>query len=56
MACPSQIENLIEEHEDAEHSLPHNGNGGSHSTLTVSPDSEIKKLDEGELKAAIKSS
>src|SRR5580700_2579320 len=32
-----------------------NGNGGSHSTLPVPSDSELKKLDEGQLKAAIQS-
>jgi hypothetical protein len=50
-----ELEETLEPRKDAEHLLPRNGNGGSQSTLPVSPDSEIKKLDEGQLKAAIKS-
>jgi hypothetical protein len=50
-----ELEESLEEHKDAEHLLPRNGNGGSRSTLPVSADSELKKLDEGQLKAAIKS-
>jgi hypothetical protein len=50
-----EIEEAIEERKDAAHLLPPNGNGGSHSTPSVSSDSELRKLDEEQLKAAIKS-
>ncbi len=40
---------------DAENLPPRNGNGGSQGTLPVSSDSELKKLDEEQLKDAIKS-
>src|ERR1035437_6427193 len=50
-----ELEEALEEHKDAEYLLPRNGNGGSQSTLPVAPDSELEKLDEGQLKAAIKS-
>ena len=50
-----ELEETLEEHKDAEHLLPRNGNGGSQSTLPVSSDSEYENLDEAELKAAIKS-
>jgi len=50
-----ELEEAIEEHKDAEQWLPRNGNGGSQSTLPVSSLSEIEKLDEEELKAAIES-
>jgi hypothetical protein len=49
-----EIEEAIEQHKDAEHLLPRNGNGGSQSTLPVSSDSELEKLNENELKSAIK--
>jgi hypothetical protein len=49
-----ESEETTEERKDAAHLLPPNGNGGSQSTLPVSSDSELKKLDEEQLKAAIK--
>ena len=42
-----ELEEAIEEHKDAEHLLPRNGNGGSQGTLPVSSGSELQKLDEG---------
>ena len=50
-----EMEEAIEERKDAEHLIPGNGNSGSQSTLPVCPDSELKKLNEEELKAAIES-
>lgn len=50
-----ELEEAIEERNDAENLLPRNGNGSSQSTLPVFADSELKTLNEGELKAAIKS-
>ena len=49
-----ELEEAIEELKDAEHLLPRKGNGGSQSTLPVSSDSELEKLNENELKSAIK--
>ena len=49
------LEEAVEERKDAEHLLPRNGNGNSQSTLVVPSDSELQKLNEQELKAAIKS-
>jgi hypothetical protein len=48
-----EMEEAIEELKEAEHLLPRNGNGGSQSTLLVSSDSELEKLNENELKSAI---
>lgn len=50
-----ELEEALEPRNDAEHALPRNENSHSQSTLPASPDSELKKLDEGQLKAAIKS-
>src|SRR5277367_2250906 len=50
-----ELEEAIEEHKDAEHPIPGNGNGGSQSTLHVSSNSELEKLNENELRSAIKS-
>jgi hypothetical protein len=50
-----ELEEAVEESKDAEHLLPRNGNGGPQNTLPVSSDSELKRLDERELKEAIKS-
>lgn len=50
-----ESEAVPKQRKDAEHLLPHNENGGSQSTLPVSSDSELQKLNEEELKAAIKS-
>ena len=50
-----ELEEAIEERKDVEYLLPRNGNGGSQSMLPVAPDSELENLDEGQLKAAIKS-
>ena len=50
-----ELEEAIEERKDAEYLLPRNGNGDSQSTLPVTSDLELKKLNENELKSAIKS-
>jgi hypothetical protein len=50
-----ELEEAIDVRKEREPMLPRNGSGGSQSTLPVSADSELKKLDEGQLKAAIKS-
>ncbi len=50
-----ELENTLEPRKDAEHLLPHNGNGGSQGTLPVSATAELEKLNEAELKAAIES-
>lgn len=48
-----ELEAGIEHPKDAEHLPLPNGNGCSQSTLPLSSDSELKKLDEEQLKAAI---
>jgi hypothetical protein len=50
-----ELEAEIEQLNDSEHLPVRNGHGGSQGTLPVSPDSELQKLNEEELKAAIKS-
>jgi len=50
-----ELEADIEQLQDAEHLPFRNGSRGSESTLPASSDSELKKLNEAELKAAIKS-
>ena len=50
-----ELEEAIEERKEAEHLLPRNGNGDAQGMLSVPSDSELMKLDEGQLKAAIKS-
>ncbi len=50
-----ELEETLEPRKDAEHLLPHNGNGGSQGTLPVSATAELEKLNEHELKSAIKS-
>lgn len=50
-----ELEEALEPREDSEHPLSHSGNGSLQSTLPESSDSEIQKLNEQELKAAIKS-
>jgi hypothetical protein len=54
LVAPEQ-EGALEQLQVAEQLLPHKGNGGSESTLPESPGSELKKLDEGQLKEAIAS-
>jgi hypothetical protein len=53
LIAPSPEEALEQRH-DAEHLLPRNGNGGAQSTQPAPSASELEKLDEAELKAAIK--
>jgi hypothetical protein len=48
-------EEVPKQRKDAVHVLPRNESGGSQSTLPVSPDSELQNLNEGQLKAQIKS-
>jgi hypothetical protein len=50
-----ELEAEIERLKDAEHLPLRDRNGGSQSTLPVPSDSELQKLNEAELKAAIKS-
>jgi len=50
-----ELEEALEPRKDAEHLLHRNGNGGPQRTLPVSSAAELKKLDEGQLKAAIES-
>src|SRR5260370_3334704 len=50
-----ELEAEVELPKDAEHLPLRDGNGSSQGTLPVSPDSELQNLNEGELKAAIKS-
>ncbi len=50
-----ELEAEIEQLKAAEHLPLHSADGGSQNALPVSSDSELKKLDEGQLKAAIRS-
>jgi hypothetical protein len=50
-----ELKEAPEQVKDAEHSLPRNGNGGLQSTLPDSSVSVLEKLNEVELKAAIRS-
>lgn len=50
-----ELEEAIEEREDAEQLLTRDGNGSPQSTLRMSSDSELEMLDEVQLKAAVKS-
>lgn len=50
-----ELEAEIEQLNDSEHLPVRNENGGSQSTLLVPSDTELQKLNEQELKAAIKS-
>jgi hypothetical protein len=50
-----ELEAEIEQPKDATHLPVRNENGSSQSTLPLSSDSELKKLDEQQLKAAIES-
>lgn len=50
-----ELEAEIEQLNDSEHLPVRNENGGSQSTLLVPSDAELQKLNEQELKAAIKS-
>jgi hypothetical protein len=50
-----EMEEAVDEDKNTEHSLPANGDEGSQSTLSVRTDAELEKLDEAQLKVAIKS-